>query len=168
MYEEHYQGEIDLDPEWLYWLDFGNMMEGTANMVHKRGILHLVVVSIGQPCKSTLKKIRKGLEGNYGLKVHETAVRQGIVTNDMFLQQKYVLGDGNVLLVGEAAGFIRALDGITSALITGKAAGESVLKSIDTGEKALTYYSDHELILSEKAICAEAHRRMMAIAPQNG
>jgi flavin-dependent dehydrogenase len=45
-----------------------------------------------------------------------------------------------VLLVGEAGGFNRCAEGITSALITGQAAGESILKSIQTGEYASEIY----------------------------
>ena len=52
----------------------------------------------------------------------------------------YCLGRGNVLLAGEAAGLNRGAEGITSALISGNAAGESILESMQSGKKAMATY----------------------------
>jgi flavin-dependent dehydrogenase len=151
LYEEHYEGQIDLDPEWMYWIidptSFGSLLRKGSNM-------HLTVSnSREETAKSALCRFVKFLKDKQGLKIEKISMTRGIVMNDMPYREHYLLGKENVLLAGEAAGFVRALDGITGALVSGRAAGESILASIKSGGTAMAYYSEHELVDSEWAIC---------------
>jgi menaquinone-9 beta-reductase len=153
LYEEHYEGKIDLDPEWMYWIidptSFGSLL-------HKDSNIHLTVSnSKEETAKNSLNRFVKFLIDKHGLKIEKTTMTRGIVMNDMPYRENYLLGDENVLLVGEAAGFVRALDGITGALVSGKAAGESILESIKSGRTPIAHYSEHELVHSEWAICKQ-------------
>ena len=161
VYEEHYHGEIDLEPGWMYWIIDPGMIGSMASLLHKNGIIHLTVGgNQEQSCKKLFKVFRECLEEKRGLKIQAMVVTRGIVMNTMPYRSNYALGIGNTLLIGEAAGFVRGLDGIASALVTGKAAGESILKSCANGLPAIGYYDVHGEIISEKKICEEAHRRL--------
>lgn len=60
----------------------------------------------------------------------------------MSATDNFYFGQGNILLVGEAGGFNRCSEGISSPLIMGKAAGEAILKSMESGQPALQYYTE--------------------------
>jgi flavin-dependent dehydrogenase len=159
--DEFYEGEVDLEPGWIYWILDTGMTTGMASLIHKDRYIQLSVGSSPEESPNKLlKRFVAILTDKYGLHINKTTIRHGIVMNDMPYREDYVLGNGNVLLAGEAAGFVRGLDGITSALVTGKAAGESILESARSGRSPLAHYSDHELVVSEKEICKEAHRKM--------
>jgi flavin-dependent dehydrogenase len=68
----------------------------------------------------------------------------------------YCLGEGNVLLAGEAGGFNRCGEGITSALLTGRAAGECILRAAESGRSAFAYYP--EAVSEEIETCARVNR----------
>jgi flavin-dependent dehydrogenase len=61
-----------------------------------------------------------------------------------------------VLLAGEAGGFNRCAEGITSALVTGRAAGESIVWAFGSGGSALAAYSD--AVASEIEACAKVYQ----------
>ncbi|MCL2337982.1 MAG: FAD-dependent monooxygenase [Firmicutes bacterium] len=158
LYEEHYECQIDLEPGWMYWIldqhSFGSIL-------HKGKNLHITAATTwGETAKNLLKRYVNFLTAQHGLKIAKTTMTRGIIMNDQPFRGDYLLGKGNILLVGEAAGFVRALDGITSALVTGKATGESVLQSIQSGKTALDYYSQHELVVAEQEICNKSHLKM--------
>jgi hypothetical protein len=50
------------------------------------------------------------LERGHGLRVKETVSRHGIVLNDMSATEKYCLGEGKILLTGEALTLERRVD----------------------------------------------------------
>jgi flavin-dependent dehydrogenase len=68
----------------------------------------------------------------------------------------YFLGDGNVLLAGEAGGFNRCGEGITSALVTGRAAGESILRAAESTRPAFASYPD--AVAGEIQTCSKVNR----------
>jgi flavin-dependent dehydrogenase len=90
------------------------------------------------------------------LKIAEVIERHGIVLNDMSANENYYLGEGNILLAGEAAGFMRSAEGISPALITGKAAGEAIIKSMESGRPAMDFYPP--ATASEKEACRMIHK----------
>ena len=56
---------------------------------------------------------------------------------------KFFLGEGRILLTGEAAGFINLIgEGISSALATGYIAGKAILEHIKTKDDLVSIYSD--------------------------
>ena len=141
-YEEWYTGTIDLEPGWFYMFYDRKITGFFACVIHKDDMI--VAVTGAEQKESTKEyfaKFRKFLEERHRLKVDKTVMSHACVLHDMSATDNFFLGVRNVLLVGEAGGFNRAAEGITSALITGKAAGESILKSIKTGEPAFTFYS---------------------------
>ncbi|MDB4433286.1 hypothetical protein N9166_00940, partial [bacterium] len=80
----------------------------------------------------------------------------GCSVHDMAATGNYFLGEGNVLLAGEAGGFNRCGEGITSALVTGRAAGECILRAVESGRPAFAYYP--ESVAGEIESCAKVNR----------
>ncbi len=84
---------------------------------------------------------------------------RGIILNDMPPTRNYNFGKGNVLITDAASGILRDGEGITSTLVTGKAAGESILRSIECGKIPIECYLEHELLRSERDRCEKVYER---------
>jgi flavin-dependent dehydrogenase len=158
-YEEFYLGEIDLEPGWLH-LFFDRSITGYfATVFHDEGRIQVVTgVHQEESIREYFQAFRAHLEERHGLVVKEKVFHHGIVLTDMSAQKNYCLGTGNLLLVGEAGGFLRGGEGITSALTSGKAAGEAVLASIESRKPAIEHF--RELAAEELAICEMVHGRL--------
>ncbi len=156
-YEEWYVGEIDLEPEWLY-LFFDRAITGYfATVFHKDGnIIAVTGTRRGEPVKELFRTFVAHLEERHGLAVERTVKRCGCSVHDMAATDNFCLGEGNVLLAGEAGGFNRCGEGITSALLTGRAAGESVLRAIESGRPAFASYPD--AVAGEIEACARVNK----------
>lgn len=61
---------------------------------------------------------------------------------DMSAQKNYCQGSDNILLVGEAGGFLRGREGITSSLISGKTVRDAVMESIKSGKPAIDHFKE--------------------------
>ncbi len=164
LYEEWYEGSCDLEPGWLY-VFFDRRITGyLATLFHKDEAMHITTgVKLGESPKEYHAALVSHLVKRHGLKIDRTIMKRGIVLNDMSGKKNYYLGRGNVLVAGEAAGFLRGAEGITSALVTGWAAGESVRLGHESGETAFKYYENHHLIESERRRCEAVHHDMEQI-----
>jgi flavin-dependent dehydrogenase len=158
-YEEFYLGDIDLEPGWLHlFLDRG-ITGYFATVFLDEGRIQVVTgVHREESIREYFQAYRSHLEERHGLVVKEKLSSHGIVLTDMSAQKNYCLGSGNLLLVGEAGGFLRGGEGITSSLTSGKAAGEAVLQSVASGKPAIDHF--RELAAEELAICEMVHERL--------
>ena len=156
-YEEWYLGEIDLEPEWLY-LFFDRRVTGYfATVFHKDGRIIVVTgTRQGEPVKDCFRSFVSHLEEKHGLLIEKRVEKSGCSVHDMSATGNYCLGKGNLLLAGEAGGFNRCGEGITSALISGRAAGESILRSAETGGSAFDSYPD--AVAGEIESCTKVNR----------
>ncbi len=141
-YEKWYEGYIDLEPGYLY-LDGDRSITGYfATVFHKDGMIVVTTgAKKGESVKDYFAKYVQFLKDKHGLAIDKTVKSSGCILHDMSATNNYLLGRGNILLAGEAGGFNRCAEGITAALITGWAAGESILKSIETGSQACVFYT---------------------------
>jgi len=156
-YEEWYTGTIDLEPGWFYMFYDRKITGFFATLIHKDGMIIAVTgAEKRESVKEYFAEFRKFLEERHRLKVEETVKSHACVLHDMSATDNYILGVRNILLVGEAGGFNRAAEGITPALITGKVAGESILKSMRIGEPALAFYS--LAAASEMQMCSQVNQ----------
>jgi flavin-dependent dehydrogenase len=156
-YEEWYAGEIDLEPEWLY-LFFDREITGYfATVFHKDGnIIAVTGTRQGESAKDHFRRFIAHLEERHGLAVDRRVKHCGCAIHDMAATGNYCLGEGNVLLAGEAGGFNRCGEGITSALVTGRAAGESILRAIESGRSAFESYP--EAVAGEIQACTRVNK----------
>jgi flavin-dependent dehydrogenase len=156
-YEEWYTGDIDLEPEWLH-LFFDRTITGYfATVFHKdANIIVVTGTRQGEPVKECFRRFTTFLEERHGLAIEKRVERSGCVVHDMSATNNYCLGEENVLLAGEAGGFNRCGEGITSALVTGRAAGESILRAVESGRSAFTSYPD--AVAAEIEACTRVNR----------
>ena len=156
-YEEWYTGKIDLEPGWLH-LFFDRIVTGFfAAVFHKDGqIVAVTGGKQGEPIKKIFARFRSHLEGKHGLSIEKKVTQSGCCVHDMAATENYYLGNGNLVLAGEAGGFNRCSEGITSALVSGKAAGEAVLASLDSGRAAAEYYT--KTVAPEIEACTKVNR----------
>jgi flavin-dependent dehydrogenase len=156
-YEEWYLGEIDLEPEWLY-LFFDRAITGYfATVFHKDGkIIAVTGTRPEESVKDCFKRFVSHLEEKHGFVIDKKVGKSGCSVHDMSATGNYCLGEGNVLLAGEAGGFNRCGEGITSALISGRAAGDSILRSIESGGFAFGSYP--ESVAGEIESCTKVNR----------
>jgi flavin-dependent dehydrogenase len=156
-YEEWYVGDIDLEPGWLY-LFFDRTLTGYfATVFHKDGhVIAATGVRQGEAVREYFGRFTDFLAKRHGLQIQKTAQQTGCAVHDMAATGNYFLGGGNVLLAGEAGGFNRCAEGITSALVTGRAAGESILRAVESGRPAYAFYPD--AVAGEIEACTRVNR----------
>jgi flavin-dependent dehydrogenase len=158
-YEEWYTGNIDLEPGWLYMFFDKKITGYFATVFHKDG--NIVVVT-GCEQKESVKDYFQAfvshLKKKHGLVIKEKVASDACVLHDMSATDNFFLGRGKVLLAGEAGGFNHCAEGISSALITGKAAGDAILQSQKTGKAALDFYA--EAAAPEEEACRLASRNI--------
>ena len=148
VYEERYQGTIDFDPEYFYMFFDGEITDSFASVAQKRDVITVTTtVNEGNSSKKHLRTFREMLEKKHGLKIAKTVSTNGHVKNNMTAKFNYIFGKGNVLIAGEANGIMESIDG---ALITGKAAGNAILKGIESGKSAMECYIEDESLISER------------------
>jgi flavin-dependent dehydrogenase len=158
-YEEFYLADIDLEPGWLHLFLDRSITGYFATAFHDEGRIQVVTGAHRQePVREYFQAFRSHLEAKHGLVVKEKLDSHGIGLTDMSAQKNYCLGSNNLLLAGEAGGFLRGGEGITSSLTSGKAAGEAVLASVESGRPAIEHF--RELASQELRACEVVHERL--------
>jgi len=161
-YEEYYVGEIDLEQGWLYVFMDRSITGYFATVFHKDD---QIVVVTGANQRESVKQyflaFRNYLTKNHGLQIREKTRSHAIVLTDMSATRNICLGEGNIILAGEAGGFLRGAEGITSSLTSGKAAGCAILESVKSDKPAITYF--RELAAEELEICDRHHENMSEV-----
>lgn len=150
----HYKGDIDLDPKhynMFFYPDMG--FYSWANI--KDDDIHVGVAGIGtRKLPPYHAKFVSLLEKKYGLRIRETRFREGMAAVMLAPLNRFVLGKGNFLAVGDAAGFVHAGgEGISCALTTGDLAARAVLTAAKTGGHALYVY--REIVREEAELCLD-------------
>lgn len=155
-YEEIYEGKIDLEPGWLYLFMDRSVTGYFATVFHKDDKIVVVTgVQQRESVKDYFAAFRSHLEKDHGLVVKSTAAKRGIVLTDMSARKNYCLGRDRLLLAGEAGGFLRGGEGITSSLVSGKAAGEAILESEKSEGPAIDHF--RSLASQEMETCERVH-----------
>ena len=142
-YQNYYEGASDLDPNFYHGfleLQYGEVYA----WFNVKDNLHIfgTAVKLGGKLRPYLATYQKMLESRFGLKTGRLMRRAGCMGNDMCSKGRFCLGKGNILLVGESAGFLNAFgEGISCALSSGLFAAEAISTGIKSGEDALTLYT---------------------------
>lgn len=142
-YQNYYEGNSDLDPYFYHGFLESHYGEIYAWFSVKDGLqVFGTAVRKGIKIYPYLQKYKEMLKDRFGLKLEKLVRKSGCLGNDMCATGNFYLGKGNVLLAGEAAGFLHAFgEGISCALSTGFFAAEAVSKGIRSGSNALALYT---------------------------
>ncbi len=95
------------------------------------------------------------LEKHYGVKLKPTDDKETVVNNfGLSLINRYVFGKGNVIVTGQAAGFLNMIaEGMSCALHSGAAAGEAAVESLRSNTSLQSVY--RQMIASEVRHCSD-------------
>jgi len=80
------------------------------------------------------------LKERFGLKIKELLREEAMAGYMMAYLNHFVLGQGNFLVAGDAAGFIHGAEGISAALVSGDLAAQSILQADQIDSKAVGLY----------------------------
>jgi flavin-dependent dehydrogenase len=143
-YQNYYDGDSDLDPRFFHGFMKPQYGDVYAWFNVKDGLqIFGTAVKKGNKVEPYLQKYTELLKKKFGLKLKKIVRKSGCLGNDMCPKGKFYLGNGNILLVGEAAGFLNAFgEGISCALSTGLFAAEAISKGIKSKDSALTAYTE--------------------------
>ncbi len=143
-YQNYYDGNSDLDPHFFHGFLEPQYGDVYAWFNVKDGLqIFGTAVRKGNKIEPYLLKYTELLKKKFGLKLKKMIRKSGCLGNDMCPKGKFYLGNGNILLVGEAAGFLNAFgEGISCALSTGLFAAEAISKGIKSRDNALALYTE--------------------------
>lgn len=143
-YQNYYEGNSDLDPNFYHSFLEPKYGDVYAWFNVKDGLqIFGTSVKKGFTIYPYLNVYTGMLVKYFGLKLKKLVRKTSCLGNDMCTTGRFYLGKGNVLLVGEAAGFLNAFgEGISCALSTGLFAAEAINKSIKSGDGALALYTE--------------------------
>lgn len=98
-----------------------------------------------------LDKLIKFMQANYELDKVEPLRNEGCYINFTFDRERLFFGRDNILTAGEATGIISPFgEGISSALISGRKAGEAIVKGGDVLEEYRSLVSEEVEVVSER------------------
>ena len=147
--------ECPLDEEYFhFWLHPGL---GFYTWSHKRG--NRQIVGVGFPRGENLNKRHQRfvryLENKHGVKLVPADEAEACPENfGLSLINRYVFGKGNVIVTGQAAGFLNMMaEGMSCALHSGAIAGESAVEAFRTCKPVQKVY--RSMIRSEVERCSD-------------
>ncbi len=143
-YQNYYEGSSDLDPYFFHGFMEPQFGEVYAWFSVKNGMqVFGTAVKKGKKIRPFLSRYTEFLENKFNLKCGRLVRKSGCLGNNMCPEGRFYLGKGNVLLVGEAAGFLNAFgEGISCALSTGLFVAEAISKGIKSNNNALELYTE--------------------------
>jgi flavin-dependent dehydrogenase len=105
-----------------------------------------VITAVGRKgvkLRSHFEKFAAFLREHFGVRLGDMRRDEGFMQNNMAASGTFVLGRGNILLAGEAAGFLYFhAEGIASALTTGISTGRAIGQARREGRDALPIYAE--------------------------
>ncbi len=143
-YQNYYEGGSDLDPYFFHGFMEPQFGEVYAWFSVKNGMqVFGTAVKKGKKIRPFLSRYTEFLENKFNLKCGRLVRKSGCLGNNMCPEGRFYLGKGNVLLAGEAAGFLNAFgEGISCALSTGLFVAEAISKGIKSNNNALELYTE--------------------------
>ncbi len=170
-HQNYYEGVCDLDPYFYHGFLEQQYSDVYAWFSVKDNLLVFgIAVKKGNKISPYLNKYTEMLEKKFDLKLRKLARKTSCMGNNMCATGSFYLGKGNILIVGEAAGFLNAFgEGISCALSSGLYAAEAITKSIKYGGNALDTYTEltkterRQTTLSWKLGSKVAGRELLAI-----
>ncbi len=139
--QKYYEGKIEANEDYLYWMmekGFGPMP--WLNLKDDQIIIGLALIP-GYKFADRFQAYLEFLKKNFGLKIKREIATEGCYANMGTTINNFFPGRGNVLMVGDACGFVNMGHcSISSGLVSGTFAGEAIIEALNTGTNALELY----------------------------
>ncbi len=170
-YQNYYEGECSLDPEWYH-----GFLDPSLGEIYAWFNVKDNFIIFGTSCKKGekfgpyLNAYTEFLQKHFGLKLGRLARKSSCLGTNLCATGNFYLGNNNVLLVGEAAGFLNMFgEGISSALATGLLAAQAIneAETKKSGKDVLEIYTEltrqerRETLASWKLANRIAGRRLL-------
>ena len=144
-----------LDPDYFHFWFHPEL--GHYTWSHERDNRQIVGVGfdVGRNFHEEHQKVVDYLEKKHGVELEDAEEHEGCGENfGLSLINRYVFGKGNVLITGQAAGFLNMMaEGMSCALHSGAIAGEAVVEASRSNETVQTIY--RKMIMSEVRRCSD-------------
>jgi flavin-dependent dehydrogenase len=152
IYEEWYEGSVDLDADWYYvFLDNAFSDVFTSLYSKDQYLVYTSVSGAGGNAKQGYQAFVEYQQRCYGLTRARVCRSWGCLVNNMGATANFAFGSGRVLLVGEAGGFIGFCgEGISGGLISGRLAAEAVLRHFEDPASVVETYRRDTLPLRQR------------------
>lgn len=141
-YQNYYEGSSDLDP--LYYHGFLDERFGDVYAwynVKDDLVVFGTGVKVTNKLEPYLTNFTAFLKEKFNMKLGGMQRRVSCAGYNMCSTGRFFLGRNNILLVGEAAGFLNMFgEGISSALSTGLSAGKAICEGVASDRNAIEIY----------------------------
>ena len=158
IYEEWYEGRCDLNPNWYYSFLISSEEGYWGGLGYHDELMQLgISAKKGHNIKAAFRKFHDFMKARHGFTGDKAIRTAGCAQNNMGSSGQFVFGNGNVLLAGEAAGFLNmASEGVSPALASGYIAGDAILESMRRNINAVDAYLPRIEVEKQKTI--ESHK----------
>jgi flavin-dependent dehydrogenase len=144
-----------LDPQYFHFWFHPHL--GHYTWSHERDDRQIVGVGfdVGRNFHTEHQNVVDYLRANHGVELDAAEDHEGCGENfGLSLINRYVFGRGNVLVTGQAAGFLNMMaEGMSCALHSGAIAGEAVVAASRSAEDIQSIY--RKMIMSEVKRCSD-------------
>ncbi len=143
-YQNYCKGSCDLDPLFYH----GFLDEKFADVyawfnVKDDFIVYGTAIKKGNKLETYLTEFTSYLGNKFNLKVDKIEKKSSCVGSNICSSSQFFLGEGNILFVGESAGFLNMFgEGISSALSTGILAANAICETIDSDKETAVVYDE--------------------------
>jgi len=141
-YEEWHRGILELDPGYFHWFPMLQAFPGGFAVHQKDGLVVLEFGGTVDVPKQRVRWAKDYLAANHGFdQGKEPAWRGGCTVSKLaggLVSGTFLPARGNVLLVGDAGGFVLPItgEGIGTSLQSGLLAADSVVQAVKSGRPA--------------------------------
>ncbi len=141
-YQNYCKGSSKLDPEYYHGFFDANFGDVYAWFNCKADyVVFGTAIKKGNKLEPYLTKYTRFLADEFELKIDKVEKKASCMGSNICSTSRFYLGSGNILFVGEAAGFLNMFgEGISSALSTGILAANAICESIDTNKEPVPIY----------------------------
>ena len=160
-------GTVNLEREYFYGFLDRSLSAFYAWLNFKDDYLvYGVATEKGGHIEPYLTAFTEYLQKYFQLNIEKVVRKTGCLGADMGIKGNFMLGKDRVLLIGEAAGFMNMFgEGISSALATGRIAGEAVHQSQTSGQTAMSIY--HSLAEPEQQLTTSSWQLAKTLGAEN-
>ncbi len=142
IYEEWYEGSVQLDPDW-YYVFLNDEFSAVFSSFYSKDqyLVYTSVTRKGGTPKQGHRRFIDDQARRYGLTIRNVCRRWGCLVNNMGARAAFTFGSGRVLLAGEAGGFIGFCgEGVSGALVSGRLAADSIVGHFEDPRAVLEAY----------------------------
>jgi flavin-dependent dehydrogenase len=145
-YEEWHQGSLELDPRYFHWLYLQKSFPGGFAIHQKDSLIILEFGGTVHVPEERIQWAREYLTTNYGFDRNQEPVYRGACAVARLagglVSGTFVPAKNNVLLAGEAGGFVLPItgEGIGTGLKSGLLAAESIVQALKSDQQADQIY----------------------------